>query len=308
MNAAWMSLLTTIAALAEPTRVQLREVEAAVARYSDFRVAEREGWRAFGGDEPLMGQHYYPPRDLGYPDLTGSEAQLDFSRPSNLMYTLIDGERVLTGVAFVVRLRTGEAMPPGFEGDQDVWHAHDVYAAVQAATEERPMLRWLVGWWLDREYLSKGDDRGRLAMVHAWVTLPNPDGVFANYNRTVPYLKLGLPVAFADGGSEAAARGLDLATHDGCERATDGRLWIADADRRTRRALRAACEVAAGSVRAALDLGAIDAEALNASAEAAYQEFDAAWTQHLTGLQRARIAAITEHGHDDEHADHGPMP
>jgi len=31
-----------------------------------------------------------------------------------------------------------------------------------------------------------GDNRGRVATVHAGVTLPNPDGIFADTNRTAP--------------------------------------------------------------------------------------------------------------------------
>ena len=38
---------------------QIEEVRQAVSRYRDFSVAEREGWKAFGDDEPLMGKHYY---------------------------------------------------------------------------------------------------------------------------------------------------------------------------------------------------------------------------------------------------------
>ena len=47
--------------------------------------------------------------------------------------------------------------------------------------------------WLNNKCPSKGDNRRRLAMAHVWVIMPNPDSVFADFNRTLPYVKLGLP-------------------------------------------------------------------------------------------------------------------
>ena len=212
-------------ALPAQTKAEIHQVADAVQRYRDFGVAQREGWKKFGGDEPLMGEHWYNPRGL---DLVGSDARLDFTRPTNLIYTDIGGKHVLTGVAFTVRIAPGERVPEGFYGDADHWHVHDFERAIEASLVDRPILRALANWWLDANYRSKGDNRGRVAMVHAWVTLPNPDGVFADANRTVPYLKLGLPASFADGASVDAARGLNLATPGGCNEAIDGRAWVAN--------------------------------------------------------------------------------
>lgn len=269
---------------------QLAAVRAAVEKYRDFAVAEREGWKPFGGDEPLMGYHYSGPA----PDYVSGD-QLDFSQPNNLMYTDIDGRKVLTGVAFVVRIGDGEPVPEGFAGDSDRWHVHDFVRAIEAATEERPVLGWIANWWLDRNYRSKGDNRGRLAMVHVWVALPNPNGVFADFNRTVPYLKLGLPESYWDGASVEAARGLNLATEGGCD-AIDGTLWIATASDKQKRAIKEACQSAAGEVRAALR-GA-DKAGVNMAGEAAWARFDAAWDAVLTPAQKARVAAMSEHGSD----------
>lgn len=274
---------------------QLATVRASVQRYRDFAVAEREGWKPFGGDEPLMGYHYSGPA----PDYVSGDP-LDFSRPNNLMYTDIDGKKVLTGVAFVVRIGEGEPVPEGFAGDSDRWHVHDFVRAIEAATEERPVLGWMADWWLDRNYRSKGDNRGRLAMVHVWVAMPNPDGVFADFNRTVPYAKLDLPDAYWAGASESAARGLNLATEGGCD-AVDGTLWIATASHDQKRAIKEVCERAATDVRAALRAGGkVD---INRSGEAAWARFDATWNSVLTPVQKARIAAMSEHG-SDGHGEH----
>ena len=276
---------------------QIAEVRAALARYRDIEVAKREGWKPFGDDGPLMGQHWH---QQGGPDYVHGDT-LDFSRPSNLMYTRINGEMVLTGAAFAVRIGSHEPVPEGFAGDEDRWHVHDMVAAVGAATEDRPFLGWLAKGWLDANYRSKGDQRGRLAMVHTWVTLPNPDGVFADYNRLIPYLALGLPASFADGASEAAARGLALATERGCERLLDGRLWIANASRAQKRRLLQSCESAARSLRPAFSAGKV---AINEAGERAWSEFDRVYQAELTPDQKRRIEAMTEHRSHPQPASH----
>ncbi len=283
---------------------QIAEVRAAIQKYRDFSVAKREGWKSFGDDEPLMGKHFYNDEA---PDYIAGDP-LDFSRPNNLMYTEIDGEQVLTGVAFVVRLGEGEPMPQGFAGHDDRWHAHDFVAAIEAATEERPILGWLANRWLDDNYRKKGDNRGRLAMVHAWVTMENPDGIFADYNRTIPYKKLGLPDGYWHGASVETARGLNLATEGGCD-AQNGTLWIANISRSQDRTIKAACRDGAEAVRSAIAQGG--KERINAAGEAAWRLFDDVWQRTLTAEQKRRVAQMSEHGTDghgdghDGHGDHG---
>ncbi len=293
-------LLALIAATVPPAaEAQLATVAAAGAPYRDVAVARARGWKQFGGeDTPLMGEHWV---QKDGPDYVAGE-RLDFARPSNLMYTTIGGKRVLTGVAFTVRIGADEPVPAGFAGNADKWHVHDFEAAVRAATVDRPILGWLANWWLDTNYRSKGDKRARIAMVHAWVTLPNPDGVFADYNRTLPYLKLGLPATWADGASMAAARGLDLATPGGCRNAIDGGLWIANASSATTKELHRACEGAAAHVRASL--ASRDAAKVNAAGSHGWAMFEGARQRLLNPAQQARIAAITEHGSHDAAASH----
>ncbi|MEM6943740.1 MAG: hypothetical protein AAF416_18225 [Pseudomonadota bacterium] len=287
------------AALLEPTEAMLRDLRAAISRYADFSVAEAEGWQPFGGEEPLMGRHYH----LGEngPDYAGPDTVPDPTRPSNLMYSTIDGEQVLTGVAFGIRIAPDEPLPEGFPGHADIWHVHDIPEIFAAATAERPVLRWLGGLWLEHRFKGTADGRDRLAMVHVWATLDNPDGVFAHYNRLVPYLKHGLPPQFADSASEAAARGLALAAPEGCENSFEGRLWIAQAERWQRKAIMAACAREAEAVAAAVAAcGPDGADWLNAIAEAAWQRLDTTFRQIATPEQQRRLASIVEHG--DAHA------
>ncbi|SFT90940.1 hypothetical protein [Pseudomonas marincola] len=277
---------------------QLAVVRAAADKYRDFSVAEREGWKVFGDDAPLMGYHYSGPA----PDYVSGD-QLDFSQPNNLMYTDINGKKVLTGVAFVVRIGDGEPLPEGFAGNQDHWHVHDFIRAIDAATEERPFIGWLADRWIDMNYRSKGDNRGRLAMVHAWVTLPNPDGVFASVNRSLAYIKLGLPESYWQGASVEAARGLNLATEGGCE-AVNGTLWIADVESEQEDAIKQACARSAEEVRTALR--SQDKAQVNSAGESAWQQFDETWQRVLSPVQKERVKAMSEHGMDS-HDEKGHM-
>ena len=270
---------------------QLDALRAGIARYADFDTARREGWKKFGGDGPLVGEHWYLPRRNGGPDYVYGQP-LDFARPSNLMYTDIAGRKVLTGVTFNVRIGEDEPVPAGFAGTADIWHVHDFRTFFATALRDRPAAHWLVERTMDKRW----GGRDRLAMIHVWAgSLSNPDGIFAHYNRLVPYLKLGLAPAMADGASMAAARGLHLATTDGCASSIDGQMRMAGAGVGSRERLHRACAAAAAHVREGLAAG--DKSSINAMAEHGWAMFQAAWGRELTAEQQARIAAITEHDH-----------
>lgn len=279
---------------------QLAALRAAIARYSDFEVARREGWKKFGGkgEGPLMGEHWFLPPRRGGPDYQHGQP-LDFGRPSNLIYAEIAGERRLIGVTFNVQLADGEPVPEGFAGSADRWHVHDFPKAIAAATETRPLLRWMAQRFSDRAFNRGEVQRGRVAMLHVWPTIANPDGPFADKHRLLPYLKLGIPASFADGASLQAAKGLHLATPRGCADTIDGALWIAAAPKGTSKRLHAACEAASSHVKQWLASGS--RKEVNRMAEHGWAMFAAEWSRALTPEQQARIAAITEHG------DAGPL-
>lgn len=141
---------------------QLAVVRAAADKYRDFSVAEREGWKVFGDDAPLMGYHYSGPA----PDYVSGD-QLDFSQPNNLMYTDINGKKVLTGVAFVVRIGDGEPLPEGFAGNQDHWHVTILFA--QSMPLPRSAL--LLAGWPIAGSTRITDPKAIIAAAWRWSTL-----------------------------------------------------------------------------------------------------------------------------------------
>src|SRR5687767_6426868 len=64
---------------------QVAAVRSATERYRDFANAQRDGYKLFGKEGPLMGEHWYRA------DIV--KAPLDLKRPSTLQYATINGKR-----------------------------------------------------------------------------------------------------------------------------------------------------------------------------------------------------------------------
>ena len=142
-------------------------------RYHDLDAAIGAGYRLVGPDFPGMGEHWVHAQYL-------LQRELRVDRPAILSYLRVDGEPVLTGVAYATPVRDGEAPPdfilPG------LWHFHS------GTVDEETLL-------LNPRSMHHGaGDQPRLAMFHAWVWRENPDGLFAQDNWALPFLRLGLPV------------------------------------------------------------------------------------------------------------------
>lgn len=271
---------------------QLEQVRKGVAAYKDIDAAKKAGWKAFGGDEPLIGQHFYLKDG---PDYVAGD-RLDFSKPSNLMYTEIHGEMHLTGVAFVVRIGKDEAVPAGFAGPQDVWHVHDALKAANAMTEGRPLVRGLAKHWFEKNYTEKGDDRYRMAMVHVWTERKNPDGVFAHNDRSLIYKKLNLPLEWAQGASLAEAKGLILAMEDGCESTIKPKAWMADLSRKQKRVLYKKCEASSERIKSVLKNHTLrDKETVNKTAGLVWQDFEVFRESIYSDEQQRRLNSLMEH-------------
>ena len=150
-------------------------------RYRDRDVAIADGYRLIGPDFPGMGEHWI---HLGLL-LRG---ELDATRPPVLEYATIDGRPTLVGVAYALPLLRGER-PPDFPSGH-AWHDHT------ESVDEESLLLEQVG----AAHEATG---ARIAMLHAWVWLANPAGVFASDNWTLPFARLGLPIP--DGEVPAAA-------------------------------------------------------------------------------------------------------
>ena len=162
----------------------LQRAQAAGDRFVDRNAAIRAGYRRIGPDIPEMGEHWVKPMLL-------LAADLDPDRPAILTYAQIGGRPTLTGVAYALALRAGEAAPALPSGLH--WHDHTADIAVEL-----------------RSGIGMNGSRPRLAMLHVWTRATNPAGSFVESNWTLPYLRLGLmPPGRLDAD---AARALSLVT------------------------------------------------------------------------------------------------
>jgi hypothetical protein len=261
---------------------QIADVRAATARYRDHANAARDGYRRFGQESPLMGEHWYRPDLVGRP--------LDLRHPSTLQYANAGGRKVLVGVAYTVYRRPGEPVPEGFAGDADHWHTHDVVRIAEAATSDRPFIHWLVERRIQRGKVGPGDGRTLLTMVHAWVWLDNPEGMFAMEHPALPYLRAGLPAAWATADT-AAAEGVELLVPGACDAEVARTDRLARLDGGQARRLASACEQEAAQVRAALSRRR-DAGTVNAAAARAWAGYQAARGRILQPDQLARMQRI----------------
>lgn len=256
---------------------QIAAVRAATERYRDFEAAKRDGYRKFGVDGPLMGEHWYHPERVKQP--------LDLTRPATLQYALIDGKRVLVGVAYNVYQRPEEALPEGFAGSADHWHVHDMPSLARTLVNDRPLLRRIVNRRIEQGKVGAGAGRTQLTMVHAWVWSENPDGIFAHQHRALPYLRAGLPAEWAATGDLDAAWGTSL-LKDGCQREMKRLDLLAKLSDAQEQAIKRACARAAERVRAA---PRTSAAAFNQAAGDAWRDLSALQDRLLTPEQKKEV-------------------
>ena len=135
-----------------------------------------------------MGRHWVHPGLL-------LQGQVDPARPQILSYATIGSQSVLVGVGYAVP--AGADIPAG-PAPRVAWHIHDGTIIEEAVQPDH-----------DAHAAGQADARtGGVAVLHAWVHVANPAGLFASDNWALPFVRLGLePPA---GASEAAARALSL--------------------------------------------------------------------------------------------------
>ena len=262
---------------------QLTAVRQSTERYLDHAHAVADGYRRFGVDGPLMGEHWYHPDRVKDP--------LDLRRPATLQYAIIDGKRTLVGVAYNLYQRPHEPLPDGFEGSADHWHVHDLPKLARALVQDRPMLRWVVNRRIEQGKVGADAGRTHLVMVHAWVWSDNPDGMFAQQHRALPYLRAGLPAAWAATGDLDAAWGSAL-LRGGCDAELDRLHRLARLSREQRMALTGACTSATERVEAARS--AQSPENFNFVAAAAWRDFSTLREATLTSEQKRRLGSALE--------------
>ena len=174
----------------------IAKARAATAAYRDVEVARAAGYRPVGPDFPGMGRHWVHPALI-------LRDTLDPAAPPILEYAEINGHPTLVGVAYAKLVR--DATPPtGLPVPAAAWHFH------QGTVEEESFVRSHAGL----VHIAPGAEREpRIAVLHAWVWLENPDGLLATDNWALPYARLGYRMP--PGASTDAARSVALAAGEG---------------------------------------------------------------------------------------------
>ena len=220
-----------------------------------------------------------------------------------LQYISVGDRRVLVGVTYGHWQLPGAPMPEGFAGNEDRWHTHDMESLVRRFSErESGLIRWVVDRSLDAGKWRGPAGRTELAMLHVWLWSENPEGLFANYNPSLPYIRAGLPSAWARAGDHAAARGIELLRPESCSGAVRRFSWAMKADHAQRRALKETCGRAAGEVISAKGRG-LAGDSLNIAAAEAWHALARDAMGTLTPAQfrtaaRLRQAASGGEGHE----------
>lgn len=167
--------------------VFIESARAATAKYQDRSVAIADGYRQIGSDFPAMGQHWI---NIGLL----FDGKIDPAHPEVLTYAVVSGRPQLLGVAYVLPLLPGESAPDWPVGKEN---CHDHFRTL----EDETLLP-------QHHAAGRVGDAPRLTMLHAWIWLANPAGMFAADNWALPYLRLGIQPA--PDVPETAARALSL--------------------------------------------------------------------------------------------------
>jgi len=175
--ATYSDSLTEFAAQAHSSAEAFRDRSASVAA----------GYRRVGMDFPSMGEHWVNTSLLFL-------GRFDIAKPAMLSYAIIEGRPVLTGVVYALLLKPGE-LPPSVPGGRGMWHDHSGTLDAESA--------------LPVHHGTKSDTSAmRFVVLHAWVGIPNPAGLFEADNWALPYARTGVPLP--DPVSIGAARALSL--------------------------------------------------------------------------------------------------
>ncbi len=175
----------------------LAQARRGTAAFRESENARAAGYRPIGPDFPGMGQHWV------HPSLILRDTP-DAAHPTVLEYAEIGGRLTLVGVAYAVLVKDG-APPTSLPVPASAWHFH------QGTVEEESFIRSHAGFGHDMP-------GPKIAVLHAWIWLDNPDGLLATDNWALPYARLGYRPPSQP--SHAAARAMALAADDG------GRLYL----------------------------------------------------------------------------------
>lgn len=170
----------------------LAQARSGTARFQNPDSARAAGYRPVGPDFPGMGRHWV------HPSLILRDTP-DAAQPTVLEYAEISGRLTLVGVAYAVLVKDGTP-PSALPVPASAWHFH------QGTVEEESFLRSHAG-------MAHDMPGPKIAVLHAWVWLANPDGVLATDNWALPFARAGLAAPLRL--SRTAARALALADDGG---------------------------------------------------------------------------------------------
>jgi len=190
-------LLVPVAVARPQTPEFVARARAGTEAFRNPEAARMAGYHPVGPDFPGMGRHWIHNSLI-------LESTPDAARPAILEYAELNGSLTLVGVAYAVLIKS-DTVPPFLPVPASAWHFH------QGTVTEESFLRSHAG-------LSHTVPGPRLAVLHAWIWLENPDGMLETDNWALPYARLGLSPP--RNGSRAAARALALAAGDG------GRMYL----------------------------------------------------------------------------------
>ena len=162
----------------------MASARAATARYRDQAAAMADGYRRIGPDFPTMGEHWLSSSIAVLPEV-------DPDHPPILEYVTVSGKPVLAGVAYTQLV--GDAPPQApIPAPLSAWHFH------RGSVDEESFVLSHAAAPVD-DLAPVGP---RIAVLHAWLWLENPAGLFATDNWALPWRRLGLePPSWIGSGS-----------------------------------------------------------------------------------------------------------
>lgn len=173
-------------------RAQLDSAVAVALELASPLAARRAGFHRIAPSSvsdlnPLMGEHWINERNL-------RGELLDLTRPAYLMFYPLGSspEQTLVGTAYGTVQLPEAQLPDGFAGNEDEWHIHLPCTSVPGVST------LLAEGVEDCRALGGEPGTNRIAMVHVWINIPNPDGPFALDNPALPYVAVGLTPPTAD--------------------------------------------------------------------------------------------------------------
>lgn len=139
-------------------RRQIDTVVRAITPLGTKDAASAAGFQPRFGWIPTMGEHW-----VSIPQMTTTGRQTNRAKPSQLLFSKIDGRDSLVGAAYAYITANNDTVRPVLFDGHPAWHEHPDLAP---------------------EGLT-------LVMLHVWF-VPSPDGPFAGTNPNLPFWAAGL--------------------------------------------------------------------------------------------------------------------